>query len=245
LSAVLSTLLIAFSFRPATALVIAAAADLAPLGDELTALAAAHHLRVQFTFGSSGLLARQIGQGAPYDVYLSADESFVSNLSSQGRLVSGTGRVYAHGRLALWSKTLREGGIERLVSPEVRHVAIANPQHAPYGAAARQALQHRGLWERIKPKLVYGENVRQALQFAESGNAEAAIVAWSLVIHRGGVLLPATWHDPIRQAGAVVTGSRAEIHAIRFLELLSGPEGTAILRKYGFEPAGTPREGKR
>jgi molybdate transport system substrate-binding protein len=244
LSAILSTLLTAFSFKPTPDLVISAAADLAPLRTELTALAARHNLRVQFTFGSSGLLARQIQQGAPYDVYLSANESFVSNLASQGRLVSGTGRVYAYGRLALWSKIPLKG-LERLLSPEIRHVAIANPQHAPYGAAARQALERQGLWERIQPKLVYGENVRQALQFAESGNAEAAIVAWSLVIHRGGVLLPAAWHDPLRQAGAVVSGSRAQPQAIRFLDLFSSPEGIAVLRRYGFEPAGTSGKTKR
>ena len=113
-------------------------------------------------------------------------------------------------------------------------LALANPAHAPYGAAAREFLERRGLWKAVEPKVVYGENVRQALQFAESGNADAAITAWSLVFDRGGVLLPDRDHAPIRQAGGVVTGRPHVAEARRFLEYLASPAARKILEAHGF-----------
>lgn len=215
---------------------VAAAADLIPLKDDLAALyQQSTGGAVRFTFGSSGLLARQIENGAPFDVYLSANERFVTELAAQSKLLRDSVRVYGYGRLGLWSgRGYRR--LEDLLDATVKHVAIPNPVHAPYGAAARQALQNRGVWADLEKKIVYGENVRQALQFAESGNAEAAITAWSLVLERGGVPLPAEWHSPIRQAAGVVAASRSTGAARRFLDLLSGPSGHSLLRKYGFSP---------
>jgi molybdate transport system substrate-binding protein len=120
-----------------------------------------------------------------------------------------------------------------LTKKEVMHVAIANPAHAPYGVAAKAALQSRGIWNQIEKKIVFGENVRQALQFAESGNAEAVITSWTLLHDRGGVLLPAEWHAPIRQAGAVVSRSKNADVARRFLDWLTGPAGRDLLLGYG------------
>jgi len=124
----------------------------------------------------------------------------VKDLAAAGHLDPDT-MVYAFGRLGLWSRDGSVRSLEDLKKPSVRHVAIANPEHAPYGIAARKALQTRGVWPEVEPKLVFGENVRQAMQFAESGNADAVITSWTLLIGRG-VLLPAEWHDPIRQSGA-------------------------------------------
>ena len=179
--------------------------------------------------------SRQIEQGAPFDVFLSANEAFVSKLTAAGKLRPDSVRFYAHGRLALWS---RSGGFRRLediARPGVRHIAMANPSHAPYGAAAQQALSRADLWEKLKAKVVYGENVQQALQFARTGNAEVAITSWSLVFDGGGVLLPADSHPPIRQAGAVVAGTRQPEAAAAFLGFLTGPKGREILRRFGFE----------
>jgi molybdate transport system substrate-binding protein len=120
----------------------------------------------------------------------------------------------------------------------VRHIAIANPDHAPYGAAAKQALESAGLWDKLRPKIVYGENVRQAWQFAESGNADAAIVSHSLV-RDSGVLIDRPAHQPIRHAAAIVARSNRAADGQRFLDWLSGPGGQALLAKFGFAQPGS------
>jgi molybdate transport system substrate-binding protein len=215
---------------------IGAAADLQPLNDQLgAAFAKVAGTRPVFTFAASGSLAQQIRNGAPYDVYLSANETFVRQLGESGHLLPDTIKVYAYGRIALWSKSGRIHTLADLTAPSVRHLAIANPVHAPYGAAAQAALRSQGLWEKLEPKLVYGENVEQTYQYAESGNAEAAIVGWSQVFKKGGILLSATWHPQISQTGAVVKGSRHPDLARRFLAFLTGGEGKAVLRQFGFD----------
>src|SRR5262249_2632691 len=152
---------------------------------------------LRFTYGASGMLAQQLASGAPYDLFLSADEARVKELTASGVLLRDTVVEYARGRLAIWSRGRRFVALGELATPAVLHIAIANPEHAPYGAAARQAISKSGLETKLAGKLVYGESVRQALEYAESGNAEAAIVAWSLVSDKGGVLLPANLHNPI------------------------------------------------
>jgi molybdate transport system substrate-binding protein len=214
---------------------VAGAADLAGVEPLLAkGFEQATGRRVRFTLGASGMLARQIEQGAPYDVFLSANERFVEELVKAGRLEAGSVRVYGLGRLGLWSKDGAIRDVEQLRSARVLHVALANPVHAPYGVAAKEFLERRGLWKAVAGKVVYGENVRQALQFAESGNAEAAITAWSLVFDRGGVLLADSGHAPIRQAAGVVTGSPHAAAARRFLEFLGSAEGRRILETHGF-----------
>lgn len=185
--------------------------------------------RIRFVFGSSGMLARQIENGAPYDVYLAANEKFAADLAAQGKLDAKSVRVYALGRIALWSKS--GSGLAA-----ARRIAIANPAHAPYGEAARQALEKLAPWPEVASRLVYGENVRQALQFAESGNVDVAITAWSLVFDRGGILLAAELHEPIRQAGGVVSASRQRHTAARLLEFLASDAGQALLSRYGLFP---------
>jgi len=221
--------------QPPQELLIAAASDLiavqAPLSNAWNALSD-HRLR--FTFGASGMLAQQVASGAPYDLFLSADEVRVKDLVNSGNLLRDSVVEYARGRLGLWSRGRRFAALGDLMGPAVLHIAIANPVHAPYGAAAKQAIEKSGLWPKLSEKIVYGESVRQALEYAESGNAEAAIVAWSLVSDRGGILLPANLHSPIRQAGAVVKSSKNQEAARYFLRFLVSPEGRKLFESHGF-----------
>ncbi|MCX6621340.1 MAG: molybdate ABC transporter substrate-binding protein [Acidobacteria bacterium] len=215
-------------------LLVAAAADLAEVEAPLAAaFARATGAKVRFTTGASGMLARQIEAGAPYDVFLSANERYVEELEAAGRIASGSRKVYATGRLGLWSRSGVYRDLKALTSSSVRMVAMANPAHAPYGLAARQALERSGLWEAIRGKVVFGENVRQAFEFGESGNADAVITSWTLLHGRGGILLPGELHDPIRQAGGVVRRSHGEVLARRFLEFLISREGQAVLGAHG------------
>lgn len=215
-------------------LLVAAAADLTAIEQPVTEMfQRITGRKAKFVLGASGMLARQIEQGAPYDVFLSANERFVADLAKSGHLEPDSVRIYAYGRLGLWSRDGAVKRIDELRDRRVVHVAIANPATAPYGAAARQLLESAGLWKAVEGKVVYGENVRHALEFAESGNADAVITAWSLVFERGGILLPDSGHSPIRQAGGVVAGRPDEAAARRFLDLLGSEEGRRILAAHG------------
>ncbi len=218
-------------------LLVAAAADLAPAEGSLrVAFRQATGAELAFVLASSGMLARQIDQGAPYDAYLSANEVFIEDLAKSGRLIPGSVRVYALGRIGLWSKDQRIRSVADLADAHLRHVAIPNPAHAPYGMAAREALKNRGLWSVLEPKLVYGDNVLQAFQFASSGNAEAVITSWTLLFNKGGILLSDSWHQPIRQAGGVVARSRQASLALRFLDFLTEEKGAKVRGQYGLFP---------
>jgi molybdate transport system substrate-binding protein len=250
----LSTLLLlnfsgALSTSPANAqttdLLIAAAADLAPLQEPLTrAFERATGIHVRFVIASSGMLSRQIEQGAPYDVFLSANQKYVTDLALAGRLVRDSVRTYAHGRIALWSKEGRVQNLAGLRNPRILHVAIPNPSHAPYGVAAREALEKQGLWKQVEPRIVYGENVLQAFQYAQSGNAEVAITAWSLVFSQSGILLPENMHSPILQSGAIVASTRQAAAARRFLDFLTEPDGRNILQSNGLFPPPSSHPGQ-
>ena len=216
-------------------LLIAAASDLLPLQKDLTdALAKSAGLEVRFSFGASGMLAQQIENGAPFDVYLSADERLVDRLKASRKLVPPSVAGYASGRLGLWSKSGKIKKLEDLLAPGLQHVSIANPTHAPYGIAAREMLRKKGLWDRLEPRIVYGENVQQAFQFAETGNAEACVTAWSLVRGKGGILLQPADYPPIRQSGGIVASSRRWADAQQVLDYLTGSAGKKLLARYGF-----------
>lgn len=221
-------------------LVVSAAADLAVAFQEIgQRFEEDTGTRVVFNFGSTGLLARQVQAGAAVDVFAAASTSYVDELERQGRVIPGTRALYGRGRLALWTRAdspLRIERMEDLARPEVGRVAIANPDHAPYGIAAREALQAAGVWGVIQPRLVMGENVRQALQYAETGNVGVALVALSLSIPSTGrwVLVPQELHAPIDQVLAVIQGTRREAEARRFIAFVNGPQGRPIMRRYGF-----------
>ncbi len=195
--------------------------------------------RVDFIFGSSGNLAVQIENGLPADIFASANVAYVERLAEKGLLVDDTQQLYAVGRVVLAvnkGSGLEAKELRDLLKPEISKVAIANPDHAPYGVAAMEALQSAGIWEEIKPKLVYGENVRQALQYIETGDAPVGIVALSLA--RGSrvsyVLIDAGLHQPLRQSLAVLRRSQHEELARQFITFVNGPQGRPIMKKYGF-----------
>ncbi len=231
-----------------TAPIVAAASDLQFALPEIhEAFTRSEGRRVRLVFGSSGNFYRQILQNAPYALYLSADESYVLRLAEQGR-APDVGALYAIGRIVLFAP---EGsplevdaaldGLERaLRRGEIRRFAIASPEHAPYGRRAEEALRHRGLWEELRPRLVLGENVAQAAQFATSGSAQGGIFAYSLALAptmrgRGRhVLIPAAWHGPLRQRMVLL---RPEDETARlFFAYLQSPAAGAVLRRYGFAP---------
>ncbi len=196
--------------------------------------------KVVFSFGATGNLARQIENGAPFDAFFAANEAFVARLEEKGALQPGTRRVYAIGHIVL-ATSPRAGtelkDLRGLLDPRVRRVAIANPDHAPYGMAAREALQKTGVWEGLQPKLVLGENVRQTLQFIQTGNADAGIVALS-VAKMSDVryqVLDGRLHSPLRQAAAVVKGSPNEATARQFLAYVLGRDGQSVMRRFGFQ----------
>lgn len=219
---------------------VAAASDLTPAFNEIRRhLEKQNRLKVVYSFGSSGLLAKQIEQGAPFDVYSAASESYVDRLQDQGLIVSGSKQVFARGALVIWQRedaAVKIDSLKQLAMPEVRRVAIANPDHAPYGIAAREALQRSGLWASIQPKIVFGENVVQTLQFAQTGNVDAAIVARSLAGSPGGrvVSLDPAGHSPISQVVCILRRTSNLKASQEFVDTLGSPEGRAILERNGF-----------
>lgn len=221
-------------------LTVAAASDLIPAFEEIKReFEASHTIKIVFVFGSTGMITRQIENGAPMDLFAAANVSYIDQLEQKGLIIPGTKMIYARGRITLWTtneSTLRLASISDLARPEVTRVAIANPDHAPYGLAARQALEAAGIWERVKPKLVYSDNIRQALQYAETGNVEVAIVALSLSTQSNGrwSLIPEELHQPLDQGLAVMKTTQNEAAARTFAAFISGPHGRAVLQKYGF-----------
>lgn len=232
--------------------IVAAASDLKFALEEVATLFRSSTGRdVRLVFGSSGNLFRQIEQEAPFEIFMSADEQLVFRLAAAQR-TEGRGVPYALGRLVLFaprgSPLVVEEGMDGLRTAldagRVQRFAIANPEHAPYGRAAEQALRKAGLWELLQPKLVLGENVSQAAQFASGGSAQGGIFAYSLALSnsvsaRGRyVLLPQDLHAPIRQRMALIrdAGATAQV----FYRYLQEPAARAILRRYGFALPDTP-----
>ena len=232
--------------QPPAPPLVAAASDLQFALDEIVArFQRDTGIALRVTYGSSGNFTRQIEQGAPFELFLSADEAYVDRLAARG-LTRGDGALYAIGRVVLFaphgSPLEPDPGLKnlaaRLASGESGRLAIANPEHAPYGRAAEQAMRTLGVWEAVQPKLLLGENVAQAAQFASSGNADGGIIAYSLALapalrERGRfALLPETLHAPLRQR--MVLLKPASPAAARFYDYLRSPSSRAILRQYGF-----------
>nr|MCV4209838.1 molybdate ABC transporter substrate-binding protein [Roseomonas sp. SXEYE001] len=244
-----STAIFAASDRSACAAeppVVAAAADLQFALEEVGRLFQAQTGQaLRLSFGSSGNITRQIEQGSPAELFLSADEAFVFRLADAG-LTRDRGELYAVGRIALLappgSPLRTEGGMdairEALDAGRITRFAIANPEHAPYGRAADQALRSAGLWDRLQPSLVLGENVAQAAQFALAGGSQGGIVAYSLVLapalrDRGAyALLPDGLHAPLRQR--MVLTHRATPEAERFYAYVQQSAAREVMRRYGF-----------
>jgi len=221
-------------------LTVAAASDLTPVFEELgREFESATKTKVVFVFGSTGMLTRQIENGAPFDLFASANVSYIDQLEQKGLIIPDSKTVYARGRITLWTANespVRFQGIADLARPEIQRVAIANPDHAPYGLAAKQALQSAGVWDRVQPKLVYGDNIRQTLQYAQTGNVDVAIVSLTLSINSNGrwSLIPENLHEPIDQGLAIMKTTKNEAAARAFIAFLKSPQGKATMKKYGF-----------
>ncbi len=191
------------------------------------------------SFGSTGNLTRQIENGAPFDLFFAANESYINQLREGNFIVPSTQQLYGQGRIVL-AVNKREGvkieKLDGLLDPAVKRVTIANPNHAPYGTAAKEALISAGVWEGVKQKLVYGENIRQTLQFIQTGDAPVGIVALS-VANTDGIAYTAidgSLHNPINQTVAVIRRSQLQEEALSFIELVKSPGGQQIMRRYGF-----------
>ena len=249
---ILRTLVVAASLSAIAAmsaaqnLTIAAASDLqAVLPQVVSQFEKQTGRTVRVTFGSSGNFFTQIQNGAPFDLFFSADIDYPKKLEAASLAEPGTLYEYATGKIVLWAATGGkidlQLGLQALLDPIVRHIAIANPEHAPYGRAAVAALRSAGLYDRVQAKLVLGENISQAAQFVQSGNAEAGILALSLALSptmtRAGtyVAIPATSYPPIQQAAVVIKASANKDAARDFLRFLKQPDTVAVMRRFGFE----------
>jgi molybdate transport system substrate-binding protein len=227
-------------------LTVAAAADLRFALDELAAQFRAAHPKVDLaiTYGSSGNFFAQIQNGAPFDVFLSADIDYPRRLAAAGLAARDSLFQYAVGRIVVWvpaASPLDPAalGIRTLEAPSVRHIAIANPQHAPYGRAAEAALRSLGVYDRVLPKLVLGENIAQTFQFVESGAAEVGIVALSLALapaargHGRYWDVPQEAYPRIEQGGVILSRAPAGL-AAQFRAFLLSEPARRILQQYGF-----------
>lgn len=247
-------LTLAFAFRPAAA-DTASVAVAANFASPARAIAAAFDGGTRLSMGATGQLYLQISQGAPYDVFLAADQARPALALRKGYAVEDTGFTYALGRLALFSREpSRVQGPDSLRAQSLRKLAIANPATAPYGAAAMEVLEALGLETTLRPKLVQGKNVAQAYQFAAVGAADMSFVAASLLANAKGSSrwdVPATMHQPIAQDAVLLTRGQENPAAKAFLDFLKGPEALAIIRSYGYDaphpatlpaPAPAPRK---
>jgi molybdate transport system substrate-binding protein len=233
-------------FATAQEITVAAAADMtAALPQLVAAYTKTTGQSVKLSFGSSGNLTNQIRNGAPFDVFFSADEQYPQQLIAEGLASKETFYRYAVGRLVLWvpadsSLDLSKLGINALLDPSVKKVSIANPATAPYGRAAEAALKHFGIYDQVAGRLVLGENVSQAAQFVESGNAQVGMIALSHALapamkDKGRYwTVPLDAYPTLNQAAVVLSRSKQQDAGRKFLEFMRTPEATSLLTSYGF-----------
>lgn len=205
--------------------------------------------KVTFSFNSSGNLAHQINNGAPFDIFASANISYIDKLEAQGLLLPNSRQIYAQGQIVL--AVNKQSGLNvtqfnDLLNPRIRKIAIANPEHAPYGEAAMHVLQNIGLWKQLQPKIVYGENVLQALQFIKTGNAEAGIVSLAIagVEEITYTIVDDSLHEPISQAIAIIKTTKHQAVAEEFMKFVNSSQGRVILERYGYRAPGASRSWK-
>lgn len=242
--------------KPCGTVAVAAASDLTYAMNEIAAnFEKATGCTVRVSTGSSGNFLTQIENGAPFDVFFSADIAYPKKLEADGFATRGSTYLYAIGKIALWTR--RDSrvdvgkGLLALRDPAVGKIAIANPEHAPYGRAAEEALRQAGVYEAVKDRLVLGENISQAAEFVESGNADAGILALSLLLSpelkdKGRAWnIPENLYIPIQQGAVAVRAAANPQGARQFLEFIKMPATVALLERYGFVlPAKSPAERK-
>ncbi len=236
-------------WRPAVAggaeIKVAAAADLTFVFKDVAAqFENQTGSKTKLTYGSSGNFFAQIQNGAPFDLFFSADIGYPEKLEAAGLVEPGTIYEYASGKIVMWvpngSKLDLSRGLATLLDPGIRKIAIANPQHAPYGVAAVAAMRHAAVYDKIKGKLVLGENISQTAQFVQSGNADVGILALSLALapamKNAGryVEIPAADYPPIIQAAVILKSSRNKELANQFMKFIKQPDTVALMARYGF-----------
>ncbi len=228
--------------KPSTEIVVAAAANLADAFQELSRrFSESTGIRVILSFGGTADLAKQIENGAPFDIFAAADSAHIEAQEQKGLLTPGTRALYARGSLVLWvpaGSTINVERVEDLQRKEVERIAIAKPDIAPYGQATVETLRALKMWDQVEPKVVYGMNVSQVKQFVSSGNAEAGFLPRALVKPGEGkhIEISEELHRPIDQALGVIKASEKQDAAHRFADFVLSPEGQLILRKYGYKP---------
>jgi molybdate transport system substrate-binding protein len=242
--------------KPCGSVTVAAASDLTYAMNEITAnVEKATGCAVRLSMGSSGNFLTQIENGAPFDVFFSADIAYPKKLEAEGLAAPGSTYLYAIGKIVLWTRNDSRvdvgKGLAALRDPGVKKIAIANPEHAPYGRAAEEALRQSGIYEAVKDRLVLGENISQAAEFVESGNADAGILALSLVLSpamkdKGRAWnIPENLYTPIQQGVVAVRAAANPQAARQFLEYIKMPATAALLERYGFTlPAKNSTGGK-
>ncbi|MDO8790156.1 MAG: molybdate ABC transporter substrate-binding protein [Sulfuritalea sp.] len=239
-------LLICLLSLPALAggkITIAAAADLKfALEEILVAFRQANPAdEVETIYGSSGKFHTQIQQGAPFDLYFSADIEYPRLLAKEG-LSASAARPYAVGRIVLWSvsRDARQMTLADLANPAIRKIAIANPRHAPYGKRAEEALRAAGVWDKVESRLVMGENIAQTAQYVQTGNADVGIIALSLALNKelatkgGYALIPSKLHQPLEQGFIITKRAAGNPLAKQFADTMDSPEARRIMVRWGF-----------
>ncbi|KAF0250361.1 MAG: molybdate transport system substrate-binding protein [bacterium] len=220
-------------------LIIAAAANVEPAFTEIAKeFQAETGIEVVFSFGATGMLGKQIENGAPFDLFVSADVKTVESLESKDEILSASKRIYAQGKLVLtWPQDTKQVplSLEDITKPEFKKIAIATPDIAPYGAAAKESLQNIGIWEKVESRIVYGENVSTVYQYAKTGNVALAFVPLSLIKNGEKFLvIDEKLHKPINQALGIVKRSKQLELAKQFDAFLAGQKGHNILEKFGY-----------
>lgn len=224
-----------------TQITVSAASNLIPA---FTAMAESFQtesgINVLYNFGSSGKLAQQIEVGAPTDVFASANTDYVTQLINADLISADSAKIYAYGRLTVWGNdaTLVPDNLEGLTDPKFERIAIANPDYAPYGVIAKNVLQSAKLWDTLQPRLIFANDVRQTLTYAQTGDVTVALVPLSLVINldEGSYLLvPRQWHQPLAQSIGVVKGTAHLKEAQQFIDFVLSEKGQSILKTYGYE----------
>jgi molybdate transport system substrate-binding protein len=221
---------------------VAAASDLTKAFDEIgKEFASRSGITLIIDYGSSGLLAKQIENGAPYTLFAAASRDYVDQVVKAGKCDGGSAQMYSVGRLVVWTKGEPLSKLADLADPKYKRVAIANPDHAPYGRAARAALQKAGVWDQIQDRLVLAESVQAAMTYAREGSADVAVVARALAVADGtghALDVDPTLHPPLEQV-MVVCGTGEEAAAARKLAtFVMSPEGREVMTRYGFSVSG-------
>ncbi len=198
-------------------------------------------IKPNFNFGSSGLLAKQIEQGAPFFLYAAANKSFVDQVIKSGKCDPATAQLYSRGRVVVWAKSGAPAKLTDIVDPKFKRIGIANPDHAPYGKAAKQALERAGIYDEVKSRLVLGDSISATMTYAKEGSVDVALVALSLATSTDAKLyspVELDLHDPLEQT-MIVCGKGTEADAARQLaQFIVSDQGRAVMERYGFSTTG-------